>query len=384
MAYSHSISVKSVNQFVLSLLFFTGTISFSWNPVAILTPLFLFIIILNIFVLKYSHVYIIIFVLSYQIFVTRFSQIMYIEYVRNIIIALLIPFFYTSLNKFDTQLFLKLLKVVYYGSLFVVLYILFFEVPFNLELFFGERRGFYAREYLFFGRIFPFSLGVTHLNLYLNFILTYVYIKELMLKRKNMVLYITFFLLVIISRSRSPIVFLAVIHFIYSFYLLRKGVLSKRKYIKIFITFLCLMLAGIVLYNAFDLEFLSMSRLLDSSRLIFYAKGFSHMLTEPWGNSMLYLDPTMPLLNYHNTFLSLGNKIGIWFFLLLLMTYIVGIYKTARIKNLEIRFTLYILQYFTFHNFMIEDVVKFDYFVLLIHLMIMPLLLFNKKIYHSN
>ena len=76
-----------------------------------------------------------------------------------------------------------------------LLFIVLIEVPKDFNLFFGDRRGFHAREYLFFGREYPFSLGVTHLNIYINFIFTYLFIYLVNYKKsKKIILFFIVFI----------------------------------------------------------------------------------------------------------------------------------------------------------------------------------------------
>ena len=90
-------------------------------------------------------------------------------------------------------------------------------------------------------------------------------------------------------------------------------------------------LIGLFNYNYLLNLITTSERLLDISRLIFFLKGYEHMLLEPWGNSLLYIDK-MPMLNYHNTFLALGNKIGFWFFIFLILSFILSIIYIRKIK----------------------------------------------------
>jgi hypothetical protein len=278
--------------------------------------------------------------------------------------------------------FLRLLKSVFFASIVVVLFIVLIEVPKDFNLFFGDRRGFHAREYLFFGREYPFSLGVTHLNIYINFIFTYLFIYLVNYKKSKKIIlfFIVFISIALLTNSRSPILFLIIISFIFRKYSGQINESSVLKKVMITLVVFFISLIGLLNYN-YLLNLINPSeRFLDVSRLIFFFKGFEHMLLEPWGNSLLYIDK-MPMLNYHNTFLALGNKIGLWFFVFLILSFILSIIYIRKIKKINIRYTFYMLLYFCFHNYMLEDVVKFDYFVMLIQFSILPFLIFNKQIY---
>jgi hypothetical protein len=253
------------------------------------------------------------------------------------------------------------------------------EVPKDLNLFFGERRGFSAREYLLFGRAFPFSLGVTHLNVYINYIFTFLFIGliEGVRKKRTLFLIILFSLIAISTDSRSPILYLIIMVIFYKNYIskiTKKNILRRVKY---FFIFLIGFLVLIFSYSYIIQIVTSSDRLVDFSRLIFFAKGFEHMMAEPWGNSLLYTDNTMPLLNYHNTFLAFGNRIGFWFFVAIIISFIVSLYYTFQIKAMKIKYTFLLLLYFCFHTYMTEDIIKFDFFVLILQFSILPFLMFN-------
>lgn len=380
--HSTFFTYKKLKEQLLILLFTLSTISFSWTPFVILIPLLIILSFLKLFYIKFSLNYILMISMIYLVLKSFSTQIFYIESIRNIMIACLIPIMYLCFYNIEYNYFLRLLKSVFFASIVVVLFIVLIEVPKDFNLFFGDRRGFHAREYLFFGREYPFSLGVTHLNIYINFIFTYLFIYLVNYKksRKIILFFIVFISIALITNSRSPILFLIIISFIFRKY---SGQINERSVLKkVMITLVVFLISLIGLFNYnYLLNLINTSeRLFDASRLIFFLKGYEHMLLEPWGNSLLYIDK-MPMLNYHNTFLALGNKIGLWFFVFLILSFIVSIIYIRKIKKINIRYTFYMLLYFCFHNYMLEDVVKFDYFVLLIQFSILPFLIFNKQIY---
>jgi hypothetical protein len=380
--HSTFFTYKKLKEQLLILLFTFSTISFSWNPFVILIPLLLMLSFLKLFYIKFSLNYVLLISMIYLVLKSFSTQIFYIESIRNIMIACLIPIMYLCFYNIEYNYFLKLLKSVFFASIVVVLFIVLIEVPKDFNLFFGDRRGFHAREYLFFGREYPFSLGVTHLNIYINFIFTYLFIYLVNYKksRKIILFFIVFISIALLTNSRSPILFLIIISFIFRKY---SGQINERSVLKkVMITLVVFLISLIGLFNYnYLLNLINTSeRLLDISRLIFFLKGYKHMLLEPWGNSLLYIDK-MPMLNYHNTFLALGNKIGFWFFVFLILSFILSIIYIRKIKKINIRYTFYMLLYFCFHNYMLEDVVKFDYFVMLIQFSILPFLIFNKQIY---
>jgi hypothetical protein len=252
------------------------------------------------------------------------------------------------------------------------------SVPQDFDLFFGERRGFIAKEFLIFGRDYPFSLGVTHLNIYINYTLTFLLITLInnTSHYKIKVLYFLFALIIftsLLTQSRSPILFLLIIILIYRQYIYNQRV-NKITYFIIRLIFLISFTLFIYLiFYFYQDQIVNSDRLDDASRFIFWIKGFDHMMDEPWGNSLLYTDVTMPLLNYHNSFLSLGNRLGFIFFILAIL-YIIYIFVLIhKINDIKLRYSLYLLMYFCFHNMMIEDIIKFDYFVLILFFALLPI-----------
>lgn len=364
---------------VTSLLIILSTITFSWIPLIGILPILL---ILNFFKILYVSPkilpYLVIILLFSFILYTLNHQTIYIEWVRNILIAFLIPSVYLSFTDIKWEQIYKYLLIMFYSSFFVVLFIVLILVPQDFELFFGERRGFIASEFLIFGREYPFSLGVTHLNVYVTFIMTFLMIQIIHHYKYMQKIYVIFFLTLIVlislsTQSRSPILFLMIIFLIYRQYIFS---LRKNKFtyfiIRVFIlsTFVSVViLIGSVYYDAIS----NSERLNDMSRFIFYIKGWEHMLDEPFGNSLLYTDPLMPLLNYHNTFLAFGNRIGLYFFIFLIGYFIYLFIEISLIKDNNMRYTVYLILYFVFHNFMIEDIIKFDYFVLILIIALYPI-----------
>ena len=377
------ISYKKIKDKILILLFVVSTISFSWTPLLALLPFLIIVSVLKFFYLKPTLNYLILLLIIILVFKSINTQTIYIEYIRSLIILTMFPIMYLCFYNVEYKLFLKILRVTFQSCIVTVLFIVFIEVPKNFGLFFGERRGFSANEYLFFGREFPFSLGVTHLNIYINFIFTFLFISFIneWQKTKTVILFVIFLLIAIATNSRSPILFLIVLALIYRKYILSRKRRSKLRRIKSYFYIFIFLLIGLFSYTYIVTLASTSERLADVSRLIFFAKGFEHMLLEPWGNSLLYIDPRMPLLNYHNTFLALGNRIGLWFFISLIISFIISIIYIRKIKKIKIRYAFFILLYFCFHNYMIEDVVKFDFFVLLVQFSIPPFLIFNKEIY---
>ena len=312
-----------------------------------------------------------------MVFVTLPNQIIYIEWARNLLfIPLLVASYFLGNTLADKPYYLiKVYHMFLFSSVFLVLYTFIFVIPFDLALFFSERRGYAAREFLLFGRYYEFSLGVTHLNMYINLVFTLLLIK--LVFKQSLIVYLSFLFfifLAVLTQSRSPLLFLFILSLIFVSY---KFKISKRKdeFIVAF-TFFTIALALfiiplIVLKSGGDSRF-SSEGMSDMSRLLFYAKGFEHLMAEPWGNSLLYTDETMPLLNYHNTFLALGNRMGVVSLICFLALFCVVLYRIKGISNTQVRTSFYIITYFCFHNFMVEDVIKFDNFVIFVFLIIVP------------
>jgi hypothetical protein len=355
------------------------TITFSWIPLIILLPILLLMLFFKILYIKPNFtIYLFILVLMGIILYTVNHQIIYIEWARNILIALLIPTVYLIFIDIKYETLYKFLYIIFLSSLFVIFFIILVSVPQNFDLFFGERRGFTAKEFLIFGREYPFSLGVTHLNIYINYALTFLLITFInnIYKYNKKLLYFLFILIIsiaLLTQSRSPVLFFFVIILIYRQYIYTQRV-NKITYFVIRLLFIIsFSLFAYLIFYFYQDQIVNSDRLDDTSRFIFWIKGFNHMMDEPWGNSLLYTDPTMPLLNYHNTFLALGNRIGLVFFILAILYFIYVFFIVKKIFDIKIRYSLYLLLYFCFHNFMIEDIIKFDYFVLILFFAMLPI-----------
>jgi len=364
---------------IISIFLVLSTVTFSWLPLIGILPILLILLFFKLLSIRFYWIHYFFITVSMGVIIyTLSNQIIYIELVRNILIFLLIPVVYLifiDLKYINTY---NLLYYIFISSLFVIFFILIINVPQDFALFFGERRGFVAKEFLIFGREYPFSLGVTHLNIYVTYVMTFL-LMTLMYNPKKInykIIYIMLFVIIsiaILTQSRSPLLFLLIIFLIYRQYIYTKRK-NKMTYLIIRLLFLVLFVLFVLLIFSVYYEQISNSdRLNDVSRFIFYIKGYEHMLAEPWGNSLLYTDVTMPLLNYHNTFLSFGNRIAYMFFISSILYIGYTTYIISRIEDIKIRYSLYLLIYFCFHNFMIEDVIKFDYFAIILFFALFPI-----------
>jgi len=376
---------QSINKVYRKVLFFfitvfliLSTVTFSWVPLVGILPVLLIMLFVKMLHMKVylTHYFFILFVVS-LIFYTLNNQIIYIEWVRNILISLLIPIVYFIFIDLNYKTIYRLLFYIFISSLFVIFFILIVSVPQDFALFFGERRGFYAKEFLIFGREYPFSLGVTHLNVYITYVMTFLLMTLIYnpYKYNRRVLYFLLIIIIIalLTQSRSPLLFLIIIFLIFRQYIYYQRK-NKFTYFSIRIIILIpLLLFILLIFNIYSEEITNSERLNDVSRFIFYIKGFEHMIEEPWGNNLLYTDITMPLLNYHNTFLAFGNRIAFVFFILLIIYIFYVLYLLSKIKDYKIKYSLYLLMYFCFHNFMIEDIIKFDYFVIILFFALFPI-----------
>lgn len=387
--------MKASNLELLAFQFFISVVvlSYSWTPIAFFcVPIFLIVSfsVLKLRVLNY--VFFLYIVLIALIFYTLSKQNLYIEWARNLLFVPLIIISYI-LGEWLTLHNDKLRFVVscfFVSSLTVVLYTFLISVPSDIALFIGDRRGYMAREYLLFGRFYDFSLGVTHLNLYINFcvVIIFVAIINYGVRLRYILGLLCLTMLGIFTQSRSPLLFFIIIccfYFLYSFKCSR----DKMQYlIVLFFSLLCLSIVTIPLSLFSDILMssnrLSSDGVTDLSRFIFFAKGWEHMTLQPWGNSLLYTDATMPLLNYHNTFLSIGNRIAYLAFYIFILLFISCYFYINRICDAKLRFSLLLLLYYCLHNFMIEDVVKFDAFVLFVFLILVSyvrrIVFFRKKV----
>ncbi|WP_152619157.1 hypothetical protein [Shewanella sp. cp20] len=360
------------------LFIFVTVLSYSWTPIAVFSiPILLMVSFTVVRIKTLNYLFFTYIVLISLILYTLPHQILYVEWARNILFIPLVMVAYILgdwLVRNSHQL--KPIVICFFiSSMIVVLYTFLVAVPSDLALFLGERRGYMAREYLFFGRFFDFSLGVTHLNLYINFCVVIIVATMINVGTKKLyILALLFFIILgLLTQSRSPALFALIIlcgYLIYQFSITKQ----KATYL-IILTFLLFATALIVSPMFLFSDIFSSSRfsaegMADVSRLLFFAKGWEHMTLEPWGNSLLYTDPKMPLLNYHNTFLSIGNRIAFGAFFIFLTLFLMSFISIYKIKNRKLKSILFLLLYFCFHNFMIEDVIKFDAFVLFVFLVL--------------
>jgi len=374
-----NLKIKHLKLFLLFLFIFFVVTSYSWIPIVVFSIPLLALLQFNLVSLKILNVVFIIYIiLIAMIMLTLNKQIVYIEYARNLLfIPLIISSYFIGNQLAENYMYLK--KVFYmflFSACFLVLYTFIFVIPLDIPLFVGERRGYSAREFLFFGRYYDFSLGVTHLNMYINLVFSLLFVCIIYTKRNYLFFVMAFFvILALLTQSRSPILFLMIISTIFLIY---KFKISNNKgtFLTIcLILFSCLavLAAGLVILKVgasssrFSAEGMS-----DLSRFIFYAKGIEHLILEPWGNSLLYTDEKMPLLNYHNTFLAIGNRMGVVSMICFLVLFLILIFRINKLKEIKFKASLYILSYFCFHNFMIEDVIKFDSFVVLLFFILVP------------
>ncbi|MGI2853519.1 hypothetical protein ACRTDR_04785 [Shewanella algae] len=370
--------ILNLELLAFQLFIFVVVISYSWTPVAIFSiPILTTIAFSAIRVKVINYIFFLYAILILLIVYTLKNQMLYIEWARNILFIPLIMVSYIlgdwlARNDFNKN---SIIKCFFVSSLIVVLYTFLVSIPSDLALFTGERRGYMAREYLFFGRFFDFSLGVTHLNLYINFCVVIIFVAMINFGVKK-IYFLGLLLLVVLgllTQSRSPALFTFIIligYLTYLFYITKQKV--AYFFVVIFLIFsLVIIVSPLFLFSdVFSSSRFSAEGMADVSRLLFFAKGWEHMTSEPWGNSLLYIDPQMPLLNYHNTFLSIGNRIAYIGFYILLFLFVMSFFNIRRIIDVKLRFSLFLLLYFCFHNFMIEDVIKFDAFVLFVFLIL--------------
>jgi len=373
------LKIKHLKVMFLFLFVFFVVISYSWIPILIFSVPLLIILQFNLSKLKIlNSVFILYFLLIVMIFITLNKQVIYIEWARNLLFIPLIitSYFVGNLLAENDSYTKKIFSFFLFSSMFLVLYTFIFIIPFDLALFLSERRGYYAREFLIFGRLYEFSLGVTHLNMYINLVFSLLLVSIIFTKKVYLYGFIVFFvILALLTQSRSPVLFLFIILMIFIFY--QYQISKQQTYFLmsgIFVLTIMVILFGVLFYvksSAGDSRF-TIEGMSDMSRLIFYAKGIEHLSLEPWGNSLLYTDERMPLLNYHNTFLAIGNRMGLVSLTIFVILFGILIVRIKGVIDIKIRASLYILTYFCFHNFMIEDVIKFDSFVILLFFIIVP------------
>lgn len=360
--------------YILSILFlFIASSQYSWLPNFILLPL----------LLLFSSIYIIIkkinlfsiFFLSLSIFllyISSHTQTQHSEYLRNILLMLFFPvsYYIFRIHATNSKKFINLLTYIFLGSNIVVFYVFFISMPQDPSEFFGERRGYHAMMHLFFGEPIEGTIGVTHLNIYIMFILTYImmlFVLDLTKYKIYWKAYFVFiFLLMLLTQSRSPIVYLVITFVILLFHY---DIFKKYKISSLFLLTIVL-IAGYYTYEANIVQ--NSERIGDVSRLFFWGKGIEHLMEEPWGNSLIYTDTEMLLQNYHNTFLGLGNRASLAF-LILLILYAITIYRNiSLIVDIKQKTSLHLLMYFIIHNFMIENILLMEYFVLIIFIGVLP------------
>ncbi|MBO2577395.1 hypothetical protein [Shewanella algae] len=367
-------NISKLELFSFQLFISIIVISYSWTPIAFFSiPVFVMATFAAIKVKTFNYIFISYVFLILLITYTVQHQVLYIEWARNILFIPLIMVSYILGDWLATnENSVKPIAVCFFiSSLIVVLYTFLISIPSDLSLFIGERRGYMAKEYLFFGRFFEFSLGVTHLNLYINFcvVILFMVMINVGLRKIYVLGVLVLVILGLLTQSRSPALFAVIILLIYLIYLFN---VTNRKGTYLFLMAFALLSATLAVSplllfsDIFSSSRFSAEGMSDVSRLLFFAKGWEHMTSEPWGNSLLYTDPKMPLLNYHNTFLSIGNRIAYLAFYIFIFLFFISFVRIVRINSVRKKFTLLLLLYFCFHNFMIEDVIKFDAFVLFV------------------
>ncbi|ABI72672.1 hypothetical protein [Shewanella frigidimarina] len=370
--------ILNLELIAFQLFIFVVVVSYSWTPIAVFSiPIFLMVAFAAIRIKLLNYIFFSFIIIILLIAYTLQHQILFIEWARNILFVPLVMVSYILgdwLARNDSKV--KPIAICFFiSSLVVVLYTFLIAAPSDLALFIGERRGYMAREYLFFGRFFDFSLGVTHLNLYINFCVVIIVTAMINLGLKKIYLFglLSLIILGLLTQSRSPALFTFIIlcgYLIYHFSVTKKK--TTYLFILSFLLFaIALVVSPMFLFSdVFSSSRFSAEGMTDVSRLLFFAKGWEHMNLEPWGNSLLYTDPKMPLLNYHNTFLSIGNRIAYCAFYIFIFLFFSCFMQIKKIKDVKFKFTLLLLLYFCFHNFMIEDVIKFDAFVLFVFLVL--------------
>lgn len=354
-------------------------LSYSWTPIAFFCVPIFFIVSFTVIKLRVlNYVFFSYITLVVLIFYTLPQQILYIEWARNLLFIplIIISYILGDWLAFNSDKLRFVITCFFVSSLVVVLYTFLISAPSDIALFIGDRRGYMAREYLLFGRFYDFSLGVTHLNLYINFCVVIVFTAIINhgLRRRYILGLLCLTIFGLLTQSRSPLLFFIIVcsfYFLFSF----KSSTNKKQYLIIF-SFSLLLLSMVVLPLFFISDTLMTSNrlstdgLTDVSRFIFFAKGWEHMTLQPWGNSLLYTDSTMPLLNYHNTFLSIGNRIAYLAFYIFIFLFVSCFFYINRISDIKLKFSMFLFLYFCLHNFMIEDVIKFDAFVLFVFLVL--------------
>lgn len=359
---------SAVILFFICMLF---TITYSWYPVVgcIVLSLVFFILTINCQIKFDFNLAIMIFLVSLVLF-TLSEQVKFIDYLYSILFlaTLFISYCVSNYLREDWERWYYFSKIIFYGCVVVVLYTFLVLIPQDLSLFLGDRRGYWAQEFLFFGRYYDFSLGVTHLNIFINFILTFCLIGYSVIPEKRrfyLLVFVLFFILSLTTKSRSPILFalaaITLLKFSDKVYRVNNGILAS--FGTVFLTILLSSLSFVVV------SFLPEdSRFLDGIRFLFFSIGIEHLMEGPWGNSLIYFDERLPLSNYHNTFLALGNRFSLLFLVLIVIRFLYAFVNNLYDTNVTYQYrVIYILlSYFCLHNFMIEDVFKFEKFVVFI------------------
>lgn len=363
----------NLHYFVSIVFLFISSAQYSWLPHFVLLPLLFFLTMIYIVIKKIDFFSSIFLVLSVVLlFLTRHNQSESSEYLRNILLIFFIPvsYYIFRIHATNPKKFMNLLHYVFIGSSIIVLYVFFISIPQDPAEFFGERRGYHAMMHLFFGAPIEGTIGVTHLNIYIMFIFTYIMMLFVLEINKNKIywkVYFAFiFLLMLLTQSRSPIVYLIITSVILLYHY---GFFKKYKITSFSLVFI-IVVFGYYIYENNIVQ--NSERLGDLSRLFFWGKGIEHLMEEPWGNSLIYTDTEMLLLNYHNTFLGLGNRAS-FAFLILLTIYAIYIYRNiALITDKKQKTSLHLLMFFVMQNFMIENILLMEYFVFILYLGILP------------
>ncbi|MEZ9660433.1 MULTISPECIES: hypothetical protein [unclassified Vibrio] len=359
---------KDVAPKLLFLLSFLFCVTYSWYPVVVCFVLsfFLFIVSIRQQAIKDFNLALLI-ILSGLIFFTIRNMEEHIDYLYSLLSIALLFCSYVVANYLgqNPERWLYFVKCLFSGCLVVVIFTFIVAIPQDIDLFLGERRGYLAYEFLFFGRKYEFSFGVTHLNIFINFMLAYAIIGYNIIKSNRfyfVVLFLLLFFLSMTTQSRSPLLFvfssLTIVKFI--------NIVHKRDSMMVSCTLTLGLFFFLICTSFAVISFLpDDSRFLDGIRFMFFSIGIEHLIEQPWGNSLIYYDVRLPLSNYHNTFLSMGNRFSLLFLFIILFRFIYSFYHHvySRASNYESKVIFVVLSYFCFHNFMIEDVFKFEKFV---------------------
>jgi hypothetical protein len=216
-----SLKYKHIILVFMFLLVFPVVISYSWLPVLLSIPI-LILLQFKLFKLKIINIVFAIYALIVSmILVTINNQVIYIEWARNLLFIpmIVVSYFMGNLLAENNYYSKKTFMFFLFSAIFLVLYTFIFIVPLDSSLFFGERRGYIAQEFLMFGRTYDFSMGVTHLNMYINLVIGFLFVCLLFEKKLYLYLAIGFFLVLsLLTQSRSPVLFFLIVSFIYMRY----------------------------------------------------------------------------------------------------------------------------------------------------------------------